>query len=41
MIKAKVIPRTVLGGSPKIPVGLFSTERSAINARIIGPTAII
>jgi hypothetical protein len=41
MIKAKVMPRTMFGGSPKIPVGLPSTERRAINASIIGPTAII
>ena len=41
MIKAKEIPRTVFGGSPKIPVGLPSTEKRAINASIIGPTAMI
>jgi len=41
MIKTKLIPKTMFGGSPKIPVGLDSTERRAINARIIGPTAMI
>jgi len=41
MIKAKLVPKTMFGGSPKIPVGLDSTERMAINARIIGPTAMI
>jgi len=41
IINAKEMPRTAFGGSPKIPVGLPSTERRAINARIIGPTAMI
>jgi len=41
MIKAKEMVRTVFGGSPKIAVELPSTERRAINASIIGPTAMI
>ena len=41
MITAKAVTRIVLGASPKMPVGLFSTDRRPINARIIGPTAII
>jgi len=41
MITAKAATRIVLGASPKMPVGLFSADRRAINARIIGPTAII
>jgi hypothetical protein len=41
MINAKEMVRTVFDGSPKIPVGLPSTERRAINASIIGPTAMI
>ena len=41
MIKAKEMVRTVFGGSPKMPAGLPSTEKRAINASIIGPTAMI
>ena len=41
MIRAKEMPKAMFGGSPKIPVGLPSTERRAINANIIGPTAMI
>ena len=41
MITAKAVTRIVFGGRPKMPVGLPSTERSPINASIIGPTAII
>jgi hypothetical protein len=41
MITAKAVTRIVLDASPKMPVGLFSTDRRPINARIIGPTAII
>ena len=41
IITAKAATRIVLGASPKMPVGLFSTDRRPINARIIGPTTII
>jgi hypothetical protein len=41
IISAKEMPRTMFGGSPKMPVGLPSTERRARNARINGATAII
>jgi hypothetical protein len=41
MMRAKAMPRTMFGGSPKMPVGLPSTEKRAINASIIGPTAMI
>jgi hypothetical protein len=39
--KAKAIPRTISGGSPKMPVELCSTERRAMNANTNGPIAII
>jgi hypothetical protein len=41
MITAKAATRIVFGANPKMPVGLLSTDRRPINARIIGPTAII
>jgi len=41
MIKAKEMPRTVVGGSPKMELELPSTGRRAINASIFGPTAMI
>jgi hypothetical protein len=41
MIKAKEMPRTVFGGSPKMELELPSTERRAMNASMIGPTAMI
>jgi hypothetical protein len=41
IITKKAATIIVLGASPKMPVGLFSTDMRPINARIIGPTAII
>jgi hypothetical protein len=41
IIKPQPMTRTMFCGSPKMPLGLFSTDKRAINASIIGPTAII